>query len=84
MSLDDRHEMAQLEGLGAELAEAGHLARTASARRTTPDPEFAARLRAELLGSLPQPLPVPMAVGRINSGPCVSRTTSRPMPPARR
>jgi hypothetical protein len=65
MSPDDRHEMEQLEGLAAELAEAGHLARTTSARRTTPDPEFAARLRAELLGSLPQALPVPMLVAPV-------------------
>ena len=54
MSPDDRHEMEQLEGLAAELTEAGEVARAASARREIPDPAFAARLRAQLLGDLTQ------------------------------
>jgi hypothetical protein len=45
--------MEQLDGLAAELTEAGHLARVAAARSERPEPEFAMRLRAELLGELP-------------------------------
>jgi hypothetical protein len=62
MLLDERREMEQLDALAAELAEAGEIARAASARHEMPDPAFAARLRAELLGDLSQGRPVRMAV----------------------
>jgi hypothetical protein len=52
MSLDDRHDSQQLEGLAAELTEAGRVARAAFSRREIPDPAFAARLRAELMGEV--------------------------------
>ncbi len=61
MSPDDRHEMDQLDELAAELIEAGEIARAASARGETPDPVFAARLRAQLLGGLSQARPAPKA-----------------------
>ena len=61
MSLDDRHEIEQLDALAAELAEAGEIARAASARSEIPDAFFAVRLRAQLLGGLPRPGPAPTA-----------------------
>ena len=54
MLRDEGNEMEQLDGLAAELTEAGRIARVASARREIPDPAFAARLRAELLRERPK------------------------------
>ena len=69
MSPDDRREMEQLESLAAELTEAGRAARAVSSRRETPDPAFAARLRAQLLSGQPQAVsdlaaPIPLAPDR--------------------
>jgi hypothetical protein len=45
--------MEQLDGLAAELAEAGRLARVNAANRERPEPAFAVRLRSELMRELP-------------------------------
>ncbi len=77
MSLDELTELEQLDNLAAELVEAGRLARAANAYRGRPEPAFAMRLRAELLGELP-------------SRPCISEATpvedgiaGVPLPPTR-
>jgi hypothetical protein len=54
MSLDELHDMEELDLLAEELAEAGRSARLATAVLEAPDREFAARLRARLVGQLPQ------------------------------
>jgi hypothetical protein len=50
MSPDPRLELEQLDGLAAQLASAGRIARAATASRERPDPAFAARLRVQLVG----------------------------------
>jgi hypothetical protein len=47
-------EREQLDGLAAELAEAGRIARAATSRGEVADPRFAAMLRASLAGQMPQ------------------------------
>jgi hypothetical protein len=47
-------ESEQLNGLTAELVEAGRIARTGTVRRELPDGEFASRLRLELLAQVPE------------------------------
>ena len=77
MSRDEMNDMEQLDGLAAELAEAGRLARMATARREQPDPAFAMRLRAELLRELP-------AAGATFVAPAAQGTVAElPIPPAR-
>lgn len=49
----DASEMEEIDNLAVGLAEAGQLARLATAHREGPDPVFAMRLRAELLRLLP-------------------------------
>ncbi len=46
-------EQEQLDGIAAELAEAGRIARAATVRRELPDPGFAQALRVDLLRCLP-------------------------------
>jgi hypothetical protein len=57
MSLSDHGETEQLEGLAAELAEAGRIARLATAGRERPDPAFAMRLRAQMTWEQPASQP---------------------------
>ncbi|MGD0020252.1 MAG: hypothetical protein ABSD62_13455 [Candidatus Limnocylindrales bacterium] len=72
MSLDERREMEELDGLAAALTEAGQIARAACARRQTPDPTFVSRLRAELLGDLPRVGLAPLAFAPLAAAPMPS------------
>ncbi len=58
MSLDERHELEELDALAAELTRAARTARAPMGRRDVPDQAFAARLRAQLLGEPPALLTV--------------------------
>jgi hypothetical protein len=59
MSPDRLSEMDELDALGAELAEAGRIARVAVAPRSRPDPVFTMRLRAGLLDAFGSSLMAP-------------------------
>jgi hypothetical protein len=59
MSPDRLSEMDELDALGAELAEAGRIARVAVTPRSRPDPVFTMRLRAGLLDAFGSSLMVP-------------------------
>ena len=76
MSPDQMTELAQLDALAAELADAGRLARMANANRERPEPSFAVRLRGELLGQIP-------ARAEYAGAPTAEDTARRPMPPIR-
>ena len=76
MSPSEMTELAQLDALAAELAEAGRVARVANADRERPEPSFAVRLRVELLGQIPARAESPAA-------PLVEDADRRPMPPVR-
>ncbi len=54
MLRDFEAERQQLDGLAAELIEAGRISRTETARRELPDPRFAISLRASLLDQFAQ------------------------------
>ena len=57
MSPENVAEMEQLDALAGELADAFRGARADGARRERPEPAFAVRLRAELLGEFPAVAP---------------------------
>ena len=76
MSPDQMMELAQLDVLAAELAEAGRRARVANANRERPEPSFAVRLRVELLGQIPAP-------AEAAGAPPAEDAARRPMPPVR-
>src|ERR1035437_10083769 len=77
MSRDDLNELDQLDLLTTELAEAGRLARVATAHREQPESAFATRQHAELLGALP----VPRAV--VDLATAQGSVADLPMPPTR-
>jgi hypothetical protein len=77
MSRDELSDMEQLDGLAAELTEAGRLARVATAHRERPDPAFAMRLRADLMRELPQPCSI------TEIEPAWTVAAGAPMPPVR-
>jgi hypothetical protein len=76
MSPSEMTELAQLDALAAELAEAGRLTRVASANRERPEPSFAVRLRVELLSQIP-------ARAESAGAPLAEDAARRPMPPVR-
>ena len=76
MSPDAMTELAQLDALAAELAEAGRVARVANANRERPEPSFAVRLRDELLGQIP-------ATAESAGASPAEDAARRPMPPVR-
>ena len=77
MSPSDPSEMEQLDDLAIELTEAGRLARVANSNRERPEPEFATRLRIELLRMLPA------GRGLLGAAPPNDRATGLPTPPSR-
>ena len=78
MSRDELSDMEQLDGLTVELAEAGRIARVATAHREQPDPAFAGRLRAELLLALPT-----VETAAVDAPLVPGLPASVPMPPVR-
>ncbi|HEX7490989.1 MAG TPA: hypothetical protein VF337_04740 [Candidatus Limnocylindrales bacterium] len=76
MSPRDLNEMEQLDGLAAELTEAGHIARLATVHRERPEPGFSMRLRAELMRELPSQRAAAVALP-------VEDAASSPVPPVR-
>ena len=74
MSPDDLNEIEQLDGLAAELAAAGRLARVDHANRELP---FAVSLRARLLRDLPAPMTADGLAQTSDTG------LAAPMPPVR-
>jgi hypothetical protein len=77
MSPRDLNEMEELDGIAAELTEAGHVARLATIHRERPEPGFSVRLRAELMRELPSQRTAAVAALPTEAG------TGTPTPPAR-
>ena len=77
MSHNELNELEQLDGLAAELTEAGHLARIATAARERPEPTFAMRLRAELMRDQLE------RRSAVDVAPAEGLVANVPMPPAR-
>jgi hypothetical protein len=77
MSPRDLNEMEELDGLAAELTEAGHIARLATIHRERPEPGFSVRLRAELMRELPSQRAAAATTLPAEAG------TGTPTPPAR-
>src|ERR1035437_1245479 len=79
MSPRDFNEMEELDGIAAELTEAGHIARLATIHRERPEPGFSVRLRAELMRELPSQRAAAVATATLPA----DAEAITPTPPAR-